>query len=191
MSQQLDERLYPDMVLRPERLAALKEISEAAITRGIKGQPLEVAEEITSTEELAEIDQKFADFSEDFIRRASADSVPFFLEHAFARVHNDSYPAKGYAGKSPTEFPFRDAIVEVDDIVARLIGVLEETGQLENTFVFLTSDKGANEDLYPDNGFQPWRGGKLTTWEVGVRVPGIAIWPAMIAPGRESDGLSI
>ena len=79
MSQQLDERLYPDMVLRPERLAALKEISEAAITRGIKGQPLEVAEEITSTEELAEIDQKFADFSEDFIRRASADNVPSML----------------------------------------------------------------------------------------------------------------
>lgn len=48
--------------------------------------------------------------------------------------------------------------MEVDDIVARLIGVLEETGQLENAFMFLTPDKGANEDLYPDNGFQPWRG---------------------------------
>ena len=81
--------------------------------------------------------------------------------------------------------------MEVDDIVARLIGVLEETGQLENTFVFLAPDKGANEHLYPDNGFQPWRGGKLTTWEVGVRVPGIAYWPGTIASGRESDGLSI
>lgn len=85
MSQQLDERLYPDMVLRPERLAALRELSEAAITQGQKGQPLEVAEEITSIDELAQIDQKFADFSEDFIRRAAADDVPFFLEHAYAR----------------------------------------------------------------------------------------------------------
>ncbi|WP_108258350.1 arylsulfatase [Mangrovicoccus ximenensis] len=189
MSQQLDARLYPDMVLRPDRLAALRELSEAAITRGLKGQPLEVAEEITSIGQLAQIDQKFADFSEDFIRRAAADDVPFFLEHAFARVHNDSYPAEGYAGRSPAGFPYKDAILEVDDIIARLIGVLEETGELENTFVFLTSDNGANEDLYPDNGFQPWRGGKGTTWEGGVRVPGIAYWPGMIAPGRESDGL--
>lgn len=105
------------------------------------------------------------------------------------RVHNDSYPAEGYAGKSPAGFPYKDAILEVDDIVARLIDVLEETGELENTFIFLTSDNGANEDLFPDNGFQPWRGGKGTTWEGGVRVPGIAYWPGMIAPGRQSDGL--
>lgn len=189
MSQQLDERLYPDIVLRPERLAALQELSEAAITQGVKGEPLEVAEEITSIEQLAQIDQKFADFSEDFLRRAAEDDAPFFLKHAFARVHNDSYPAEGYAGKSPAGFPYKDAILEVDDIIARLIDVLEETGELENTFVFLTSDNGANEDLYPDNGFQPWRGGKGTTWEGGVRVPGIAYWPGMIAPGRESDGL--
>jgi hypothetical protein len=107
MSQQLDVRLYPDLVLRPERLAALQEIAEAAITRGKKGGPLEVDQEISSIEELAEIDQKFADFSEDFIRRATADGVPFFLEHSFARLHNDSYPAKGYAGKSPAGFPTR------------------------------------------------------------------------------------
>jgi arylsulfatase len=62
MSQQLDERNYPDMVLRPERLAALQEIAEAAITKGVKGSPLEVAEEITSLEELAQLDQKFAEF---------------------------------------------------------------------------------------------------------------------------------
>lgn len=189
MSQQLDAQLYPDMLLRPERLAALKAISEAAITKGKKGGPLEVAEEITSTEQLGQIDQKFAAYSEEFIRKAATDKKPFFLEHAFARVHNDSYPAKGYAGKSPAGFPYKDAVVEVDDIIGRLLKVLEETGQLENTFIFFTSDNGGNEDLYPDNGFQPWRGGKGTTWEGGVRVPGIAYWPGMISAGRESDGL--
>lgn len=188
-SQQLDERLYPDMTLRPDRLAALRALSAPEITQGQKGQPLEVVEDISSLEELAEIDQKFADFSEDFIRRAADDDVPFFLHHSFARVHNDSYPAEGYAGVSPAGFPYKDGIVEIDDIIARLVDVLEETGELENTFVFLTSDNGANEDLYPDAGHHPWRGGKGTTWEGGVRVPGIAYWPSMIAPGRESDGL--
>jgi arylsulfatase A-like enzyme len=77
----------------------------------------------------------------------------------------------------------------VDDIVGRLMQTLKDTGQLENTFVFFTSDNGANEDVWPDGGHQPWRGGKGTTWEGGVRVPGIAYWSGMIAPGRESDGL--
>jgi arylsulfatase len=66
---------------------------------------------------------------------------------------------------------------------------LKDTGQLENTLVFFTSDNGANEDVWPDSGNQPWRGGKGTTWEGGVRIPGIAYWPGMIRPGRSSDGL--
>jgi len=188
-SQQLDKRLYPDLTLRPERLAAVQKISEAAITKGVKGGPLEVAEELTSLEELGQIDQKFADFSEDFIRRTVKEEKPFYLYHSFGRLHNDTYPADGYEGKSPAGFPYRDAVLEVDDICARLLKVLEETGQTENTLIFFTSDNGANEDLFPDCGYQPFRGGKGTTWEGGVRVPGIAYWPGTIAPGRVSEGL--
>ena len=188
-SQQLDERLYPDMVLRPDRMAALKKVSTAAITRGVKGGSLEIAKELKSIDDLGQLDQEFANFSEDFIRRAVKDEKPFYLVHSFSRVHNDNYPAKGYAGKSPAGFPYKDAIIEIDDIVNRLLNVLKETGQLENTLVFFTSDNGANEDLWPDGGYQPWRGGKGTTWEGGVRVPAVAYWPGMISEGRQSDGL--
>jgi arylsulfatase len=73
--------------------------------------------------------------------------------------------------------------------VGRLMKTLKDEGVDDNTLVFFTSDNGANEDAWPDSGFQPWRGGKGTTWEGGVRVPGIAYWPGMIKPGRESDGL--
>ncbi|MGC1481964.1 MAG: arylsulfatase, partial [Chthoniobacterales bacterium] len=188
-SQQLDKRLYPDLVLDPERLAALQELSQPDLTKGIKGGPLEVAERLTSTDELGQIDQKFADYSDDFIRRAVADEQPFYLIHSFGRLHNDTYPAEGYEGKSLAKFPYRDAMIEVDDIVGRLLKTLEETGQTENTFVFFTSDNGANEDLWPDSGHQPFRGGKGSTWEGGVRVPGIAYWPGTIQPGQVSEGL--
>lgn len=188
-SQQVDKRLYPDLVLKPQRLAAVQAISEAAITKGSKGGPLEVAEEIKSIDDLAELDQRFADYSEEFIRTAAKDEKPFYLMHSFGRLHNDTYPAKGYAGKSPAGFPYRDAMLEVDDICARLLKVLEETGQAENTLVFFTSDNGANEDLFPDCGHQPFRGGKGSTWEGGVRVPGIAFWPGTIKAGRVSEGL--
>ena len=38
-------------------------------------------------------------------------------------------------------------------------------------------------------GYTPFRGAKGSAWEGGVRVPGIAYWRGMIAPGRESDEL--
>lgn len=187
--QGVDVRRYPDMVLRPERMSALAQVSEAAITAGKKGEKYRVVEQLDSLNKIAEMDQRFADYSEDFIRRANQSKKSFYLVHSFSRVHNDNHPAKGYAGKSPAGFPYKDAVIEVDDIVARLMQILNEIGQEENTLVFFTSDNGANEDLWPDSGHQPWRGGKGTTWEGGVRVPGIAYWPGMIKAGRESDGL--
>lgn len=48
---------------------------------------------------------------------------------------------------------------------------------------------GPEEDSYPNSGYTSFRGGKGTTWEGGVRVPGNANWPGIIKPGRVSDGL--
>lgn len=188
-SQGLDARLVPNLVLKPERMAALKKVSRSAITAGKRGELAQVLEPIDSIEALAQIDQKFANFSEDFIRRSVKAQKPFYLIHSFSRVHNDNYPAKGYAGKSPAGFPYKDAVVEVDDIVGRLMQTLKDTGQLDNTLVFFTSDNGPSDDLLPDSGYTPFRGGKGSTWEGGVRVPGIAFWPGMISAGRQSDGL--
>ena len=189
MTQAVDVRLYPDLLNKPERVEALRKLVLPEITAGKKGQPLEVVKEIQSTDDMARLDQRFANYSDDFIRRAAKRRQPFYLIHSFSRLHNDNYPAPGYAGKSPAAYPYKDGVVEVDDIVGRLMDTVKETGQLENTFVFFASDNGANEDAWPDSGNQPWRGGKGTTWEGGVRVPGIAYWPGMIAPGRDSDGL--
>ncbi len=189
MTQAVDVRLYPDLLNKPERVEALRKLVLPEVTAGKKGQPLEVVKEIKSTEDMARLDQSFADYSDDFIRRTVKRKQPFYLIHSFSRLHNDNYPAPGYAGKSPAAFPYKDGVVEVDDIVGRLMDTVRETGQLENTFVFFASDNGANEDSWPDSGHQPWRGGKGTTWEGGVRVPGIAYWPGMIPAGRDSDGL--
>lgn len=189
MSQVIDARIYPDLVNKPERKAAVSKLVLPEITAGTKGQPTRVVQHLKTTEELGMLDQKFADFSDKFIRSSVEQKKPFYLVHSFSRLHNDNYPAPGYAGKSPAAFPYKDAVMEVDDIVGRLMKTLKETGQLENTLVFFTSDNGANEDVWPDTGHHPWRGGKGTTWEGGVRVPGIAYWPGMIASGRESDGL--
>ena len=188
-SQALDPSIYPELIYNKERYDLIKKIVHPKLYRGVKGEKAFVDRKINNLEELAEIDQAFADYSEDFIRRSAKEKKPFYLVHAFSKVHDDNYPAKGYRGKSPAATPYKDAVVEVDDITGRLMAVLDELNMTKNTFVFFTSDNGANEDVWPDSGHQPFRGGKGTTWEGGVRVPGIAYWKGMISPGQTNDGL--
>jgi arylsulfatase A-like enzyme len=78
-------------------------------------------------------------------------------------------------------------MVEVDFILGELAKALQETGQIENTLVFLTSDNGPECEL-PPHGRSPFRGCKGSTWEGGVRVPTFAYWQGTIKP-RKSDGL--
>lgn len=137
----------------------------------------------------ATLDQKFAAFSEDFIRRSAKSGKPFYLSHNFSKVHYFNQPSKAFVGKSATKDVYRDSVIEVDDIVGRLTKLLEDLKIADNTIVFFTSDNGPEEDSYPESGTTPFRGAKGTTLEGGVRVPGIFWWPGMIKPGRVSDGL--
>ena len=114
---------------------------------------------------------------------------PFLLYHAFMKVHTDTFPSARFAGASASKYPYKDAVVEVDAIIGDIVAALDKAGVLENTFIFVTSDNGPQMDMWPDAGYTPFRGAKGTTWEGGVRVPGIAYWKGMIAPGRVSDGL--
>jgi arylsulfatase A-like enzyme len=140
-------------------------------------------------ENSRDLDQKFAEFSEGFIRRAAKDGKPFYLSHNFSKVHYFNNPSRRFVGRSATKDVFRDSVVEVDDIVGRLTRLLEDLKIADNTLVFFTSDNGPEEDSYPESGVTPFRGAKGMTTEGGVRVPGIFWWPGMIKGGRVSDGL--
>ena len=188
-AQFVNEWIYPDLINKQDRLAAVKKMVDQNILTGVKGGENKIVQPISNIEELSKVDQVFANYSEDFIRRSVKENKPFYLIHSFSKVHNDNYVSEGYKGKSPAAFPYKDAVVEVDDIVGRLMKLLQDLKIDENTLVFITSDNGPNEDVWPDSGYTPFRGGKGTTWEGGVRVPGIAYWKGMIAPGRISDGL--
>jgi arylsulfatase len=80
-------------------------------------------------------------------------------------------------------------VVEVDAYIGDIVSALDEAGVLDDTFIFVTSDNGPQLDGWPDSGYTPFRGAKGSAWEGGVRVPGIAYWRGMIAPGRESNEL--
>jgi arylsulfatase len=179
----------PDVANDPELLAQLRSMPASrdlwSATKEGGGKSLGQINWANSKD----LDQKFASFSEDFIRRSAKSGKPFYLSHNFTKVHYFNEPSKAFVGRSATKDVFRDSVIEVDDIVGRLTKLLEDLKIADNTIVFFTSDNGPEEDSYPESGTTPFRGAKGTTLEGGVRVPGIFWWPGMIKPGRVSDGL--
>ena len=178
----------PEVALSPGRFALLEKLpfdhNNVHCAKGKKGA--EKVYEINLTT-IKDLDQDWAAYSEKFIRGMAKSDKPWFLYHCTRACHFDNYPNDKYAGKSPARTVFSDGMVEADDILARLVKTLEETGQLENTLILFTSDNGPEGEV-PPHGRSPFRGHKGSTWEGGVRVPTFAYWKGMIAP-RRSDGL--
>ncbi len=190
VTQQVDERRYPDLVLDPERAAAIKRAGgKVDMYYGRKGEEERIVEKTASIEQFAEADQTLAAFTIDRIKVLAKGDKPFFIAHNFMRMHADNHPSKEFKGKSASKFQYKDNVVEVDALTGRIVAALEEAGVADNTFVFFTSDNGPQNDSWPDTGYTPFRGAKNTPWEGGVRVPGIAYWKGMIRPGRESADL--
>ena len=72
---------------------------------------------------------------------------------------------------------------------AYVLKKLEDMGQLDNTIVVFTTDNGAETITFPDGGITPFKGGKLTTWEGGMRAPCVIRWPGVIKPGTVKNDI--
>lgn len=142
----------------------------------------------TAKVSISQLDQIWAEFSANFIRQQQKSTKPWYLYHATRGCHFDNYPREDFKRASYARTDYSDCQVEMDEILGYLMTTLKETGQDQDTLVFLTSDNGPELEIEP-HGTTPFRGGKGDTFEGGVRVPGIARWPGMIEPGRRSDGL--
>jgi arylsulfatase A-like enzyme len=74
-------------------------------------------------------------------------------------------------------------IHHMDEGIGRVMQALRQAGVARDTLVVFTSDNGG--ERYSDN--WPLVGGKMDLTEGGIRVPWIAHWPALIAPGGSSE----
>ncbi|MEX0666174.1 MAG: sulfatase-like hydrolase/transferase [Acidimicrobiia bacterium] len=184
-----DPNFFPEIVYSDERTRWIEnQPFNRCFVHATKDGDTEDVEEVTIPV-LSTLDDKWAGYSIDFIRQRSGNQQPWFLYHCTRGAHFDNYPLEKYLGSSPAKHPYKDTLVELDDIVGRLVGELRETGQLEHTLVFVSSDNGPNMETWPDAAYTPFRCAKGSTWEGGVRVPGVFAWPGMIEAGRASDGL--
>ena len=127
-----------------------------------------------------------ASYSEAFIESMAGADRPWFLYHCTRGAHFDNYPHPDFLGRSPAKHPYKDALIELDDICGRLVEALERTGQLDSTMVVISSDNGPEMETWPDSAFTPFRCAKGSTWEGGVRVPAVVSWPGMIEPAARA-----
>lgn len=181
-----DVYFNPEIALSPDRFAAMQKLPfNPNVVHCEKGGCKNVR--LIDLNAIKDLDEDWLTYSENFIRKMAKNPKPFFLYHGTRGCHFDNYPSDRYAGKSAARTVYSDCMVEMDDVVGRLVKTLEETGQLENTLVFFTSDNGPEGEVDP-YGRTPFRGYKGTTWEGGVRVPTFVYWKGMITPGK-SEGL--
>jgi arylsulfatase A-like enzyme len=71
----------------------------------------------------------------------------------------------------------------LDRSTGRILDYLEESGQAENTIVFFINDNGGTSNRPND----PYRGGKSSHFEGGVRVPFAVQWPGTLPEGDQYD----
>ena len=113
---------------------------------------------------------------------------PFFLYLSHWGVHSPlqatraDYEAVGDIG--PHSLRVYAAMVRaLDRSVGRIMDKLEAEGLADNTLVVISSDNGAPANIGIEGLNAPYRGGKGTFFEGGIRVPLLVRWPDRIAAG--------
>jgi len=110
--------------------------------------------------------------------------VPFNSPHLPLQAKEQDIAKYGHI-KDEKERIYAAMVDSLDQAIGKILEALDEKGIADNTFVLFFSDNGAIR--YGDN--SPWRSGKGSVYEGGVRVPAVIRWPDGIDGGRDVDGM--
>lgn len=132
--------------------------------------------------------KRYTEAAIDFIR-AHRDE-PFFVYVPHTMVHVPLFRTPEFTDVSLRGL-YGDCVEEVDWSVGQILDALREFDLAENTLVWFSSDNGPWLIFGEQGGSAGLlRDGKGSTWEGGMREPGIAWWPGRIEAGQVSHELA-
>jgi arylsulfatase A-like enzyme len=129
-----------------------------------------------------ELTSRYTGEAIDFLRRNK--DRPFFLYLAHTSPHVPLHVSSRFRGSSSAGL-YGDVIQELDWSTGQVLDTVRELGIESNTLILFTSDNGPWLEQGAGGGNAgPFRGGKMTVYEGGIRVPLVAYWPGRLAAGR-------
>ena len=131
------------------------------------------------------ITTRYSDEAVSYIKQHK--NEPFFVYLAHNLPHIPLFASDAFKGTSKRGL-YGDVLEEIDNGVGKILKTLREEGLAENTIVVFTSDNGPWLPFKLNGGSAGLlKAGKGTTWEGGMREPGIFWSPGKIAPGVVTD----
>lgn len=115
---------------------------------------------------------------------------PFFLYLAHTMPHVPLFASKDFSGRSARGL-YGDVVEELDWSAGQVLQTLRDEGLAEKTLVVFSSDNGPWLIFDTHGGSAGLlRDGKGSTWEGGMREPGLFWWPGRIKPGAVTQEIA-
>jgi arylsulfatase A-like enzyme len=159
------------------------------VVRGLPPLPLFENETVVARDpDQSQFTKQITERSVRFIDRHK--DGPFFLYVAHVMPHVPIFASEKFRGTSRRGL-YGDVVQELDWSVGEILAALKRNGLDEKTLVVFTSDNGPFLSYGEHAGSAgPFRGGKLTTFEGGVRMPGIVRRTGHVPAGRVTDEMA-
>jgi arylsulfatase A-like enzyme len=154
--------------------------------RGLPALPFLVDDAVVERDpDQSQFTARLTDLAVSFI--TANKSRPFFLYLPHVMPHVPIFASGAFRGKSGRG-PYGDVIEELDSGVGKVLMAVRDLGLDRDTIVIVLSDNGPFLS-YGDHAGRatPFREGKLTCFEGGVRVPFLVRWPGRVPAGRTAD----
>ena len=131
----------------------------------------------------------FTEWAVEYIHSREGFPSPFFLFLSHCAPHVPVQPPVEWlekvhgreSGISDTRARLVAFIEHLDHGIGRVVDALKEAGMYDNTIIVFTSDNGGHLPDEANNG--PFRNGKQSVYEGGLRVPALMVWKDLIGPG--------